>query len=165
MKKSSEILLKLAVILMGVPAFAIGVFLLPRMALTGIQGEVEFAFVLLALTVVLYATFIPFYLALYQAYNLIGLLRAQEAFASKAIQVVQGVKKYMVAISTLYVLALPFFFIFAEVDDAPGVVLVGAALVFVPFVVGVAAKAFEALLMDGLMLKSENKRLTEANAT
>jgi Protein of unknown function (DUF2975) len=51
---------------------------------------------------------------------------------------------------------LPLFYIFAEVDDAPGVIFVGLVVPFASMVISVFAAVLQKLLKEAIDIKSEN---------
>ena len=53
-------------------------------------------------------------------------------------------------------IVLPFVYILAEVDDAPGLILVGMVMVFAPLVIAVFAAVLQRLLKEAIDIKSEN---------
>jgi hypothetical protein len=58
--------------------------------------------------------------------------------------------------SGLYVIALPFVYIIAEVDDAPGLAVIGMVMIFAPMVIAVFAAVLQRLLQEAIDIKSEN---------
>lgn len=59
-------------------------------------------------------------------------------------------------ISGLYVFTLPLFYMAAEYDDAPGVIIVGLIVIFAAFVIAIFAAVLEKLLANAILIKSEN---------
>ncbi|CAH0214065.1 hypothetical protein SRABI80_02128 [Peribacillus frigoritolerans] len=78
------------------------------------------AYVVYGLLMVMYVSAIPFYFALYQSFNLLSYIDKNQAFSELSVRALKKIKKCAITISGLYVVALPFVFILAEVDDAPG---------------------------------------------
>lgn len=56
----------------------------------------------------------------------------------------------------IYVLGLPLFYLLAERDDAPGVILIGMAVIFAAMVIAVFAAVLQKLLKEAIDIKSEN---------
>ena len=59
-------------------------------------------------------------------------------------------------ISGLYVVILPFVYIVAELDDAPGLIIVGMVPIFASMVIAVFAAVLQRLLQEAIDIKSEN---------
>lgn len=85
----------------------------------------------------LYAAAIPFYFALYQAYKLIGYIDKNKAFSELSVRVLKIIKYCATIISSLFVVGMPLFYLIAEKDDAPGIILIGMALIFASERVGI----------------------------
>lgn len=102
-------------------------------------------------------TALPFFIALYQAWMLLSYIDKNEAFSPLSIQALRNIKLCAITISALYAILMPFIFFAAEMDDAPGAVLIGLVLVCAPIVVAVFAAVLQKLLQNGLDIKSENE--------
>jgi hypothetical protein len=159
MKQGSTIFLKLALFLIGLPVLALCIFLLPQLAIEAFEhakiGEV-LAYVVFGILLVMYVSAIPFYMALYQAFNLLSYIDKNEAFSEISVIALQKIKKYAFTISGLYALALPLVFIIAQWDDAPGLVVVGMVIVGASLVIAVFAAVLQRLLQEAINIKSEN---------
>lgn len=104
----------------------------------------------------LYAAAIPFYFALYQAYKLIGYIDKNKAFSELSVRVLKNIKYCAAIISSLFVVVMPLFYLIAEKDDAPGIILIGIALIFASMVIAVFAAVLQKLLQEAIDIKSEN---------
>lgn len=51
---------------------------------------------------------------------------------------------------------LPLFYIVAEADDAPGLIIIGLVIIFAATVVAVFAAVLQKLLKNAIAIKSEN---------
>ena len=51
---------------------------------------------------------------------------------------------------------MPLFYLIAEKDDAPGIILIGMALIFASMVIAVFAAVLQKLLKEAIDIKSEN---------
>ncbi len=60
------------------------------------------------------------------------------------------------SISAIYAVILPFVYVVAEIDDAPGLILVGMIPIFASLVVAVFAAVLQKLLNEAIKIKSEN---------
>ena len=156
MKQVSTIFLKLAVILMGFPVLALCIFLVPELGDIAAKLLPEFAFIKYLVSIVFYGSAIPFYFALYQAFNLLRFIDKSKAFSELSVMALKKIKYCAITISSLHVLVLPLFYLFAEVDDAPGVVFVGLLVPFASMVIAVFAAVLQKLLQEAIDIKSEN---------
>lgn len=155
--KRETLFLKTAVVLIGVPILALCVIVLPWILRDASTSSPQMAYVLYGILTVMYVTAIPFFLALYQAFKLLTYIDLNNAFSHQSVKALKNIKHCAAAISILYLLSTPLFYIVGEVDDAPGVILIGAAFVFAPLVVSVFAAVLQKLLQNAIDMKQENE--------
>lgn len=159
MKRSSTLFLKIAVIFIGLPVLAMCLFLLPQIAMEAYEAAqrgAKIAYAVYGILALMYVSVIPFYFALYQAFNLLSNIDKNQAFSTLSITALKKIKRCANIISGLYVVAIPFIYAMAEIDDAPGLIIVGVAMVFAPMVIAVFAAVLQRLLQEAIDIKSEN---------
>ena len=159
MKRSSTLFLKVAVIFIGIPVLAACLFLLPQIANEANEAAdrgSDLAFVVYGLLMVMYVSAVPFYFALYQSFNLLSYIDKNQAFSQISVTALKKIKTCAIIMSGLYVVALPFVSILAEVDDAPGLIIVGMVPIFASMVIAVFAAVLQRLLQEAINIKSEN---------
>jgi hypothetical protein len=159
MKQGSTLFLKLAVIVMGIPVLAACIFLLPQLAKVAMKHVEEgptLAYMVFALLIIMYVSAIPFYFALYQALKLLSYIDKNQAFSQISVTALKNIKKCAIIISGLYAVAVPFVFIIAEWDDAPGLALLNLVVVGAAMVIAVFAAVLQRLLQEAINIKSEN---------
>jgi hypothetical protein len=157
MMKKETLFLKLAVIFIGLPILALCVIVLPLIARDAAAGSKEMAYVLYGILFVMYVSAIPFFMALYQAFALLNLIDRNNAFSELSVKALKNIKHDAAAISILYVLGLPLFYVVGEVDDAPGAILIGMLFAFAPMVVSVFAAVLQKLLQNAIDIKNDNE--------
>jgi len=159
MKRGSTLFLKIAVFLIGAPILALCVFLLPQIANEAInQAEMgsELAYMVFGILTIMYVATIPFYYALYQAFRLLSYIDKNQAFSDLSVKSLKIIKICAITISGLYVVVLPFVYIIAEWDDAPGLLLIGMVIIGASLVIAVFAAVLQRLLQEAITIKSEN---------
>ncbi|WP_102346102.1 DUF2975 domain-containing protein [Bacillus sp. Marseille-P3661] len=156
MKLVSTLFLKISVILLGLPVLALCIFLVPEIGDVTGQMLPEYAYIKYLVSIVFYASAIPYYFALYQAFNLLRYIDKNKAFSQISVTALKKIKYCAITISSLHVLVLPIFYIFAEIDDAPGVIFVGLVVPFASMVIAVFAAVLQKLLQEAIDIKSEN---------
>lgn len=105
-----------------------------------------------------YTASIAFFVAVYQAFKLLGYAGRDEVFSPAAVKALRTIK-YCAIILILFILgAEAFFFIIqrASGEDIAGGVMMGLIMMFISAVVAVAAAVFERTLQTAVELKSEN---------
>ncbi|MDQ0877416.1 hypothetical protein QFZ77_006075 [Paenibacillus sp. V4I3] len=156
MKRVSTLFLKIAVIFIGIPILALCIFLVPEIGNIAAKLLPEFAYIKYLVSIVFYASAIPFYFALYQAFKLLRYIDKNKAFSELSVKALKKIKHCAITISTLHVLVLPLFYLFADKDDAPGVIFIGLVVPFASMVIAVFAAVLQRLLQEAIDIKSEN---------
>ena len=156
MDRITTMFLKIAVILLAIPVLALCIFLVPEMANFAAELVPNFSYINFFVYFALDASAIPFYFALYQAFMLLRYIDKNQAFSSLSVSALKKIKYCAVTISILHLLILPLFYIFAELDDAPGVIIVGLVVPFASLVIAVFAAVLQKLLKEAIDIKVEN---------
>ncbi|NUU62086.1 DUF2975 domain-containing protein [Paenibacillus agri] len=156
MKRGTTLFLKAAVILIAIPVLALCIFLVPEIGKFAAELYPDMAYLEYLVFIVFYGSAIPFYIALYQALKLLGYIDKNKAFSELSVSVLNKIKYCAITISGLYVLALPLFYLVAEKDDAPGVIVIGLVMIFAAMVIAVFAAVLQRLLKEAIAIKSEN---------
>ncbi|MDF9760015.1 hypothetical protein OKW24_001788 [Peribacillus simplex] len=156
MKQVSTIFLKIAVILIGMPILALCIFLVPGIAKFAAELYPDMAYLKYLVLIDLYASAIPFYFALYQAFKLLSFIDKNKAFSELSVRALKKIKYCAITISSLYVAGMPLFYLMAEMDDAPGIILIGLVVIFASMVIAVFAAVLQRLLQEAIDIKSEN---------
>lgn len=156
MKRGSTLFLKSAVIVIGLVGFALSIFLVPEIADYMARLYPEAHFLKYFVYIGLYPTAIPFYYALYQAFKLLNYIDGNNAFSEPSVQALKIIKYCAAVISVIFMLDLPLFYLFAERDDAPGVIIVGLIMIFASMVIAVFAAVLQKSLKNAIDIKLEN---------
>ncbi|KEK21878.1 DUF2975 domain-containing protein [Bacillus gaemokensis] len=154
MKRVSTLFLKIAVILIGIPILALCIFGLPWLANNPVNPD--YAHILYPILIIMYVSVIPFFVALYQAFRLLSYIDKNKAFSKLSVRALKNIKYCAITISILYVVGMPLFYFMAEIDDAPGIILIGLVVIFASMVIAVFAAVLQKLLKDAIDIKSEN---------
>jgi hypothetical protein len=156
MERGTTLFLKAAVILIGIPVLALCIFLVPEIAYYAAELYPDHTYMKYLVLIDLYATAIPFYFALYQAFKLLSYIDKNTAFSELSIRALKNIKYCAITISSLYVVGMPLFYLIAEKDDAPGIIVIGLVMIFASMVIAVFAAVLQSLLKNAIDIKSEN---------
>ncbi|MCV9884211.1 DUF2975 domain-containing protein [Metabacillus halosaccharovorans] len=156
MNRGTTLFLKIAVILIGIPVLAICIFLVPEIANFAAELFPDFAYIKYLVLIDLYASAIPFYFALYQAFKLLNYIDRNNAFSQISVYALKKIKFCAFTISIFYAAGMPLFYLMAEVDDAPGIIVIGLVIIFASMVIAVFAAVLQRLLQVAIDIKSEN---------
>ncbi|PFJ72793.1 hypothetical protein COI95_24265 [Bacillus cereus] len=154
MERVSTLFLKVAVFMIGLPVFALCIFLVPHMANFATKLYPNIAPMKYLVFIVMYGAAIPFYCALYQAFNLLRYIDENKEFSELSVKVLRNIKCCAITISGLYVLGLPLFHFIAKKVDPP-IGLMGIIIIFVSLVIAVFAAILQRLLQEAINIKSE----------
>ncbi|MGG2054581.1 DUF2975 domain-containing protein [Lysinibacillus pakistanensis] len=151
--KRETLFLKIAVFLMGLPVLSLCILVVPRVA---IKAAHHFPKTTLFAVIVVYATAIAYFIALYTTIKLLSYIDQNIAFSERSVKALITIKYCAIIISSLYVVAMPMIYYVAEVDDAPGLIIIGMVIIFASFIVAVFAAVLQKLLKNAIDIKSEN---------
>lgn len=154
MKQGSTLFLKLAVILMGIPVLALCIFGVYWIVNNPVSPD--YPHILYPVLICMYLSVLPFFIALYQAFKLLSYIDKEQAFSELSIRSLKKIKFCAMIISGVYVVMMPFVYLAAEIDDAPGLIIIGMAPIFASLVIAVFAAVLQRLLQEANEIKSEN---------
>lgn len=154
--KQETIFLKIAVFFIGIPVLALCIFGLPWIAKDAAESSSKMAYVLYGILIVMYVSAIPFFIALYQTFRLLSYIDTNKAFSELSVRALKNIKNCATTISILYVVGMPLFYLVGEIDDAPGVILIGMIFIFAPMIVTVFAAVLQKLLKNAIDIKEDN---------
>lgn len=154
LKNKETVFLKLTLVLISLPIIAGCVWGIPWILKEALLYYPK-PLVYLVVAVV-YVAVIPYFYALTRANRLLGLIDTNNAFSSDAVKALKHIKICGLAITSLYVLILPLIYLVAEVDDAPGILLLALVIMFASFVIAAFAALLEKLLEQAIAIKEEN---------
>lgn len=104
----------------------------------------------------LFAAAVPFFVALYFGLKLLSYIDLNKAFSEDSVRVLQKIMYCAVAMSIALMTYMPAAYHFAEIDDAPGVIIFAFAFACGPLVVAVFAAVLKKLLQNAIDFKNEN---------
>jgi hypothetical protein len=154
MKRSSTIFLQAVIVFIGLGAFALMLWE-PHIEGRNVHAtpfEIYFKDPFLAYA---YVGSIPFFVALYQAFKVLGYVGQNKAFSHAAVNALRVIKYCAIAIIG-FVAVGELFIMLGDSDDRAGGVFMGILITFASIVIGTAAAVFERLLQNAVDIKSEN---------
>lgn len=156
MKRVPTFFLRAAIIAIGAIILALCIFGLPAMWSAVSAEYPNHTYVFYCIIGAMYVAAVPFYIALYQAMKLLKYIDNRKAFSVLAVGALRRIAYAATSISAIFVASLPFFYIWADNDDAPGLVIIGMFLVLAPFTIAVFAAVMQRLFSEAIEIKSEN---------
>lgn len=154
MKQGSTLFLKIVILFIAIGALA-GMVWFPQLEgratnldLISIYKDPLIAYV--------YIASFPFFVALYQAYKLLGYIDDNKVFSQLSVKVMRNIKYCALAIPVLIIVGEAFVILGAKGDDVAGIVALGIYATFASIVIATAVAIFERLLQNVVDIKSEN---------
>ena len=154
MKKGSTLFLKFVICLIAIGAF-LWLIWFPQLEGRAVNLDLIHIY---ADPLILYAYVgsIPFFVALYQGFKLLGLVDENKVFSQSSVNAVKNIKYCAITFSGFIVLGILFIRFFAKGEDPAGVTALAMFVTFASIVIATAAAIFQRLLQNGVDLKSEN---------
>jgi di/tricarboxylate transporter len=155
-KRSATIFLQVVVVLIGVIVLAL---MLWEPHLEGRNAhattfEIYFKDPFLAYA---YTASIAFFVALYQAFTLLGYIGRNQVFSLDSVRALRIIKYCAIILIAMIGAAVAYLFIAVRgKDDIAGGVAMGVLMSFVSVVIATAAAVFERLLQKAVDMKAEN---------
>ena len=154
MKRSSTAFLQIVIVLIGIGALAL---MLWEPHIEGRNAhatvfEIYFKDPFLAYA---YIASIPFFVALYQGFKVLGYAGQNQVFSQAAVKALRTIKVCAIAMIG-FVAVGEVFIMMGDSDDRAGGVFMGVLVTFGSIVIATAAATFERILQNAVDLKSEN---------
>ena len=156
MKRGSTIFLQVVIVLVGIGALAL---MLWEPHLEGRNAhattfEIYFKDPFLAYA---YLASIAFFVALFQAFTLLGYIGQNKVFSLHSVRALRTIKYCAITLVAMIGAAVAYLFVAVRgEDDIAGGVAIGVFMMFISVVIGTAAAVFERLLQNAVDIKSEN---------
>ena len=154
MKKSSTLFLKAIILIIAVAVLA-GLTWFPQtegratnLNLVAIYSD--------PLIIYVYLASLPFFFGLYQAFKLLSLIDANQAFTQAAVNTLKRMKVAAVSLIGLILLALAYLRFGLQGEDLAGPTMLGICMALAFCVIGTGASIFEKLFQNAVDIKSEN---------
>lgn len=145
-------------VVLGLIVLALCIFALPSLWKGVAEADVPIVVTSLHYIIIgLYISTIPFFIALLETMKLLSYIDKNTAFSEFSVKSLSKIKYCAIIISVLYFLFVPLLYPFAELDDAPGLLVFGFAIACMPVVIAVFAAVLQKLLQNAIDMKSENE--------
>ncbi len=155
MKKGSTIFLKFVLCIMAL-AVLVGLIRFPLTE--GRAQNLDLLHVYLDPVILyMYVGSIPFFMALYQSFKLLGFIEQNKVFSLNSVRALRTIKYCGIVIAVFLVVGIATLkFAHNPNEDAAGPIALGFITAFISIVVATGAAVFEKLLQRAVDIKSEN---------
>jgi cytochrome bd-type quinol oxidase subunit 2 len=156
MKRGSTLFLKAVILLIGIGALA-GMIIFPQLEGRNTNADLFSIYFQDPFLAYVYIASIPFFFALYQAFQLLGYIGQNKVFSLDSVRALRTIKYCAIILSILIVMAALYIRIFhAKEDDPAGFIALCIVTTFISVVIATATAVFERLLQSAVDIKSEN---------
>lgn len=156
MKRRSTLFLKAVIILMGIGAVAV-MIIFPQLEGRNANANLFSIYFQDPFLAYVYIMSIPFFVALYQAFQLLGYIGEDKVFSMDSVRALQIIKYCAIVSIILIVMAALYIRLFhAKGDDPAGFIALCIVITFSSVVIAIATAVFERLLQSAVDIKSEN---------
>ena len=155
MKRSSTAFLQIVIVLIGIGALALMLWE-PHIEGRNAHATVFNIYFKDPFLAYAYIASIPFFVALYQAFKVLGHAGQDKVFSPAAVKALRTIKHCAMAIIG-FVAVGEIFIMLGTSDDRAGGVFMGILITFGSIVIATAAAMFERILQNALAIKSENE--------
>ncbi len=154
MKKGSTLFLKFVICLIAIGAM---IWLIWFPQLEGRAAKLDLISIYEdPLIIYAYIGSIPFFVALFQAFKLLGYIDGNKVFSQSSVTAVRNIKYCAITFSGFIALGILYIRLFVKGEDAAGVTALGILTTFACIVIATAAAIFQRLLQNAIDIKSEN---------
>jgi len=95
--------------------------------------------------------------AIWPSWRLLQLIDQQAVFTLASVHALTCIKWEAYSVTGFFAVVLPLFYIIAQVEDAPGILLIAIVLTGVALIIGIFASILAQLLASAVQLKQENE--------
>ena len=156
MKRGSTLFLKAVILLIGIGALA-GMVIFPQLEGRNTNADLFSIYFQDPFLAYVYIASIPFFVALYQAFQLLGYIGQNKVFSLDSVKALRTIKYCAIILSISIVMAAIYIRIFhAKGDDPAGFIALCIGTTFISVVIAAATAVFERLLQSAVDIKTEN---------
>lgn len=156
MKKGSTLFLRLGVSVIGLGVLVLCIFLLPIIWADAYKEYPQVGYAVREVVAAMYAAAILFYIGIYNGWRVLNAIDKNQAFTMKPVRLLKTIAWCAGIISAIYAISLPFFYVWADHTDAPGLMVIGLFLTGMPLIICVAVALLARLLGEAVTIKNEN---------
>jgi hypothetical protein len=154
MKKNSTIFLQFVIVLIGIGALALMLWE-PHIEGRNAHATLSQIYFKDPFLAYAYIASIPFFMALYQAFKVLGYAGRNTVFSHAAVKALRTIKYCATAIIGFVVVG-EIIIMLGNSDDRAGGVFMGILITFGSIIIATAAAMFERILQNAVEIKSEN---------
>jgi hypothetical protein len=140
--------LKIISVLAVVPPMFLCLYYFPKIIIEGVDLSSPYAPYMIVIMISVYFISVPYSYAFYITYKLLCLIETREFFTKKSEVYLTKINKLAYLVAVFFTIDLPFIYIMADMDDAPGLVMIGLFLTIFSLAIGVFANVLKKVVVE-----------------
>lgn len=140
--------LKVISVLAVIPPLFLCIYFFPKIVIEGIDLSSPYAPYMIVIMISVYFISVPYSYAFYITYKLLCLIEKREFFTKESEANLTKINKLAYLAAVFFTIDLPFVYILADMDDAPGLVMVGLFLTIFSLAIGVFASVLKKVVVE-----------------
>ncbi len=117
--------------------------------------HLEYPATIWMLAIAVYGVTASIWFALIKLAQILRLIEHHQVFLPQTLRYVSAIRKAILVASLTALFDLPFFYRITQLEDAPGLMLLGLGLVFIPFAILILMQIVEDLFKSAIAFQSE----------
>ncbi len=117
--------------------------------------HLEYPATIWMLAIAAYGVTASIWFALIKLAQILRLIEHHQVFLPQTLRYVSAIRKAILVASLTALFDLPFFYRITQLEDAPGLMLLGLGLVFIPFAILILMQIVEDLFKSAIAFQSE----------
>lgn len=155
LKRGSTIFLRIVILLIALAALA-ALLLEPQFEGRNANADLVTIYFRDPFLLFMYIGSVPFFVALYQAFKLLGYIDRNMAFSQAAVDCLRNIKYCALILIGALIAGMVIIRLASGDEDAAGATVIGLFVTFATIVVATATAVFQELLQNAVDYKSEN---------
>ena len=143
MKNGKVLFLKSALFVLFVPVVVFYIAMTPVVIRNLTEGMNGYDWTMFGIVTTLYLSSVVYAYVLIQGFRLLIQVEKKEVFTKPTLRYLVRVRVASIVVSGMYLVSLPWYFLWAQADDVPGVGLMALILLFAPLVFSVLVRVLE----------------------
>jgi len=158
MNRGATFFLKGVILLIGIVALALCIFLFPEVARRDAEAHPETAYLQYPFLLSVYLLSIPFFIALYKGFKLLIYIDKNKVFSELSVRALKVIKRCAITLSAFIVAGIIFVILLSagKGEDITGFISLGFMLTFASIVIATFAGILQRLVNEVVDIISEN---------
>ncbi|MDT8337267.1 MAG: DUF2975 domain-containing protein [Candidatus Izemoplasmatales bacterium] len=156
MKNYQVLFLKILIGMAIIPVLFLVLYKFPSLFIEGFSSGSEYVPYLFGSMISVCIMSVPYAISLVHTFKLLILLEKKEFVSQNSEKSLTIIKKMAFIVAIIFLVDMPFIYIIADMDDAPGLIMIGLFLMIFALAIGVFANLIKKFISEQRSEKSIN---------